>query len=114
MTQFESQHSCYDLDGRAFRFAIAVLMPVKTLPGSIACIEDGKQLARSSGSIGANYREANDALSRKDFLMRIRLPKGGQRKRLLAAAHRRSARARSGRYREESVTSQLEFGIWNL
>ena len=36
-------------------------------------IEDGKQLIRSSGSIGANYIEANEALSKKDFVMRIKI-----------------------------------------
>lgn len=28
---------------------------------------------RSSGSIGANYIEANESLSKKDFLMRIKI-----------------------------------------
>jgi len=32
-----------------------------------------KQLIRSSGSIGANYIEANEALSKKDFIMRMRI-----------------------------------------
>jgi len=41
------------------------------LPKTIASIEDGKQLIRSSGSIGANYIEANESLSKKDFRMRI-------------------------------------------
>lgn len=36
-------------------------------------IEDGKQLIRSSGSIGANYIEANESLSKKDFMMRIKI-----------------------------------------
>jgi len=35
--------------------------------------EDGRQLIRSSGSVGANYIEANDALSKKDFVMRIKI-----------------------------------------
>jgi four helix bundle protein len=30
-------------------------------------------LIKSSCSIGANYREANEALSKKDFLMRIKI-----------------------------------------
>jgi len=30
-------------------------------------------LVKASGSVGANYREANEALSRKDFLMRIKI-----------------------------------------
>ena len=46
---------------------------VKNLPKSVAHTEDGKQLIRSSGSVGANYLEANESLSRKDFLMRIKI-----------------------------------------
>jgi len=36
-------------------------------------IEDGRQLIKASGSIGANYIEANEALSKKDFMMRIKI-----------------------------------------
>ncbi len=32
-----------------------------------------KQVVRSSGSVGANYIEANEALSKKDFIMRIKI-----------------------------------------
>ena len=46
---------------------------VKKLPRTIANIEDGKQVVRSSGSVGANYIEANESLSKKDFLMRIKI-----------------------------------------
>lgn len=31
------------------------------------------QVIRSSGSIGANYREANEALGKKDFVYRLRI-----------------------------------------
>ena len=31
------------------------------------------QIVRSSGSVGANYREANEAISKKDFLYRLRI-----------------------------------------
>ncbi len=65
--------SVYDLEERTFQFAKAVRLFVKTLPNSIANMEDGKQLIRASGSVGANYREANESLSKKDFLMRIRI-----------------------------------------
>jgi four helix bundle protein len=40
---------------------------------SIANIEDGKQLIKASGSVGANYIEANESLSKKDFIMRIKI-----------------------------------------
>jgi four helix bundle protein len=63
----------YDLEDRTFEFARRVRAFVKTLPRTICNIEDVKQVARSSGSIGANYIEANEALSKKDFRMRIRI-----------------------------------------
>ena len=40
---------------------------------TIANIEDGKQLVKFSGSVGANYSEANESLSKKDFIMRIKI-----------------------------------------
>ena len=63
----------YDLEERTFAFAQAVRKFVKKLPKTIANIEDSKQLVRASGSVGANYIEANEALSKKDFLMRIKI-----------------------------------------
>ena len=46
---------------------------VKGLPKPIANVEVCKQLVRSAGSVGANYIEANEALSKKDFRMRIKI-----------------------------------------
>jgi four helix bundle protein len=46
---------------------------VKKLSRTIGNIEDGKQVVRSSGSVGANYIEANESLSKKDFIMRIKI-----------------------------------------
>jgi four helix bundle protein len=43
------------------------------LPRTLSNIEDARQLVRSSGSIGANYIEANESLSKKDFLCRIKI-----------------------------------------
>ncbi|WP_394331671.1 four helix bundle protein [Aequorivita viscosa] len=40
---------------------------------TVANIEDSKQLIRSSGSVGANYIEANEALSKKDFKFRVKM-----------------------------------------
>ena len=65
----------YDLEERTFEFAKEVRLFVKTLSTSTANIEDGKQLIRSSGSIGANYIEANESLSKKDFVYRIKICK---------------------------------------
>jgi len=63
----------YDLEDRTFEFAKEVRKFVKQLPKHIANIEDGKQVVRSSGSVGANYIEANEALSKKDFIYRIKI-----------------------------------------
>jgi len=65
----------YDLEDRTYEFARRVRTFVKTLPRTICNIEDVKQVVRSSGSVGANYIEANEALSKKDFRMRIRIAK---------------------------------------
>ena len=63
----------FDLEERTFRFAQQVRAFVKKLPRTAANVEDVKQLVRSSGSVGANYIEANEALSKKDFRMRIKI-----------------------------------------
>src|SRR3989344_768139 len=63
----------YDLEERTFVFARQVRAFVKRLPKNIANYEDGSQLIRASGSVGANYIEANEALSKKDFIMRAKI-----------------------------------------
>ena len=63
----------YDLEDRTLTFAKRARAPVKKLPKTIANIEDGKQLVRVSGSVGSNYIEANESLSKKDFIMRIKI-----------------------------------------
>lgn len=63
----------YDLEERTFAFARDVRVFVRILPKTIANIEDVKQLIRSSGSVGANYIEANESLGKKDFILRVRI-----------------------------------------
>ena len=63
----------YDLEERTFAFAKNVRFFVRKLPKIAQNIEDGKQLVRASGSVGANYIEANESLGKKDFLMRIKI-----------------------------------------
>ena len=69
----KANHKQYDLEDRTEHFAKNVRAFVKRLKWSIANKEDGKQVIRSSGSVGANYIEANEALSKKDFKMRIKI-----------------------------------------
>lgn len=65
----------YDLEERTYSFAKRVNEYIKNLPKIITNIEIGRQLVRSSGSVGANYIEANESLGKKDFRMRIKICK---------------------------------------
>ena len=62
-----------DLEDRTFRFAESVRAFVRPLPRSISNAEDVRQLIRVSGSVAANWIEADEALSKKDFLMRVKI-----------------------------------------
>ena len=63
----------FDLEERTLNFAKETRNFIKLLPKNSANFEDSKQLIRSSGSIGANYIEANESLSRKDLLLRLKI-----------------------------------------
>ena len=63
----------YDLEDRALLFAKTVNNYVCRLPKTIPNLENGKQLVRATGSVGANYIEANESLGKKDFMMRIKI-----------------------------------------
>ena len=62
-----------DLEDRTFEFAQSVRAFVKQLPRTVSNTEDIKQLVRASGSVAANWIEADEALSKKDFLMRVKI-----------------------------------------
>jgi four helix bundle protein len=63
----------YDLEDRTYLFAKECRLYVQKLPKTISNIEDGKQLIRSSGSVGANYIEANEKLGDKDLTFRLKI-----------------------------------------
>ena len=63
----------YDLEERTFQFAKNITLYVKQLPKNISNLEYGEQVISSSGSVGSNYIEANESLSKKDFVMRIKI-----------------------------------------
>jgi four helix bundle protein len=56
-----------DLEDRTFEFAQSVRAFVKQLPRTVGNTEDIRQLVRASGSVAANWIEAHEALSKKDF-----------------------------------------------
>jgi len=62
-----------DLEQRTFLFAQSVRSFVKRLPRTLGNIEDVRQLVRASGSVAANWIEADEALSKKDFLLRAKI-----------------------------------------
>lgn len=63
----------YDLEDRTFNFAKSVIRLINKVRKTLANVEIAKQVIRSAGSVGANYIEANEALSKKDFIYRIKL-----------------------------------------
>lgn len=63
----------FDFEDRSLRFAKDVRSFIYMLPRSIANTEDAKQVVRSSGSVGANYIEANESLGKKDFVMHLKI-----------------------------------------
>src|SRR3989338_10290914 len=63
----------YNLDERTKQFAKDCRLLIVSIKKSISVMEDCKQLARSSGSIAANYIEASESLGKKDFVFRIKI-----------------------------------------
>lgn len=63
----------FDLEERTQAFSRDVRLFIRKLPKIFENTEDLKQLLRSSGSVAANYIEANEAISRKDFFHRLKI-----------------------------------------
>ena len=65
----------YDLEERCLLFTKRINQYVRKLPKDIPNVENGKQLVRAGGSVGANYIEANESLGKKDFMMKVKTSK---------------------------------------
>ena len=63
----------YGLEDRTEAFAKSIIAMCNKLPKNTANIELISQCVRAAGSVGANYIEANEALSKKDFINRIKI-----------------------------------------
>ncbi|OGK31570.1 hypothetical protein A3F29_01280 [Candidatus Roizmanbacteria bacterium RIFCSPHIGHO2_12_FULL_33_9] len=72
MTNNQSPNK-FDLEERTLKFAKQIVNFCKKLPSNTINFKLIDQLIRSAGSIGANYREANDSLGKKDFIYRLRI-----------------------------------------
>jgi four helix bundle protein len=73
MSNSENPNAPYDFEERTYLFAKRVREFVKRLPRTVGNLQDAPQLVRPSGSVAANYIEANEALGKKDFRMRARI-----------------------------------------
>ena len=67
MTQFEN----YDLEKRTIDFSENLIIFLKKCPKTQLTVPLIDQCLRAGTSIGANYREANGASSKKDFFSKI-------------------------------------------
>ena len=63
----------YDLEDRTMEFSKRLIRLVKALPKNDINFILGRQVIRSGTSIGANYREANETETKKDFQFRLRI-----------------------------------------
>lgn len=86
-----SDERSFDLEERTARFGEAVIAFCKTISRSLITDPLIGQLVRSSTSIGANYCEANESVSKKEFRHKIAFCKKEAREtkhwlRMLAAA----------------------------
>ncbi len=86
-----SPSKVYDLEDRTGRFGEAVVVFAKRIPVSLVTEPLIPQLVRAGTSVGANYCEADNAGSKKEFQYRISICKRESREakhwlRMIAAA----------------------------
>jgi four helix bundle protein len=63
----------FDLEDRTLAYARRVRAFVKKLPVTLSNKPDAVQLIRASGSVGANYIEANESVSKEDYIYRAKV-----------------------------------------
>jgi four helix bundle protein len=71
MTNDEARRPEFDLEERTARFGEAVVVFAKRIPVNLVTTPLIPQLVRAATSVGANYLEADDADSKKEFRYRI-------------------------------------------
>jgi four helix bundle protein len=67
----EERCRIYDLEERTAKFGEAIIEFAKKAPRNVITLPLIGQLVRAGTSVGANYSEADDAESRKDFKHKI-------------------------------------------
>ena len=69
--QGKDERPPYDLEERTALFGEAVIAFAKRVPQNVVSVPLIRQLVRCGTSIGANYCEADDAVSKKEFRKNI-------------------------------------------
>ncbi len=69
----KGQNKPHDLEERTLEYAKGIIKLCKKVQKDVINIKLIGQLINAAGSVGANYREANEALSKKDFLHRMKI-----------------------------------------
>lgn len=73
MSEIKNTKPYRDLEERTAEFAKRIIRLCQALPKNQINNPLISQIIRSAGSVGANYREANEGLGKKDFLYRLRI-----------------------------------------
>jgi four helix bundle protein len=90
-SQVDSEQKKYDLEERTAQFGESIIAFAKRIPHNVVTTPLIGQLVRAGTSVGANYCEADDAVSKKDFRHKISICKKEAREtkywlRMVAAA----------------------------
>ncbi|MDD4994917.1 MAG: four helix bundle protein [Patescibacteria group bacterium] len=65
----------YDLEERTAKFAAEIVKLAQSIPENAVTRPIISQLVRAGTSVGANYCEADDAITKKDFIHKISISK---------------------------------------
>jgi len=68
-----ANNKIYDLEDRTLKFGKRIIRMCQALPKNTINFKLIDQIMRSGTSMGANYREANETETKKDFKYRIRI-----------------------------------------
>jgi len=106
-----------DLEERAARFGEAIVRFARKIPQNPANNRLIDQLVGAGTSIGANYSEAKDAVSRKDFKNRVGTSRKESKEtmfflRMIAAAEERLADEARALWREAKELNLIFGSIW--
>jgi four helix bundle protein len=63
----------FELQARTMKFHVDIIKLCSNFPKNAAGFETAKQLIRSAGSVGANYRAACRGKSKADFIYKIQV-----------------------------------------